>query len=79
MISKTLSVSPARKFTSDPGFPHISSREMCHARPSPLTVFSITQSDHSIALLRLHDNADLEMLPEKIEEVDFEQSEKYNG
>jgi len=50
MISKTRSVSPARKLRSDPGFPHISPREMYHARPSLLTVFSITQSDHSIPL-----------------------------
>jgi hypothetical protein len=46
--SKTRSVSPARKLRSDPGFPHISLREMSHARPALLTVFSTTQSDHSI-------------------------------
>ena len=36
---------------------------MCHARPSLLTVFSITQSDHSILLLSIHDITDLEMQP----------------
>jgi hypothetical protein len=44
--SKTRSVSPARKLRSDPGFPHISPREMSHARPALLTVFSTTQLDH---------------------------------
>jgi hypothetical protein len=63
MISKTLSVSPARKLRSDPGFPHISPKEMYHARPALLTVFSITQSDHSITLLSILDIVDLEMLP----------------
>ncbi len=29
------------------GFPHIPSREMSHARPALLTVFSTTQLDHS--------------------------------
>jgi len=62
MISKTRSVSPARKLRSDPGFPHISSKEMYHARPALLTVFFITQSDHSITLLSIHGNTDLEML-----------------
>jgi hypothetical protein len=63
MISKTLSVSPARKLRSDPGFPHISPKEMYHACPALLTVFSITQSDHSITLLSILDIVDLEMLP----------------
>jgi hypothetical protein len=62
MISETRSVSPARKLRSDPGFPHISPREMRHARPALLTVFSITQSDHLITLFSLHDIKDLEML-----------------
>jgi len=48
VISKTLSVSPARKLRSDPGFPHISRWEMYHARPALLTVFSTTQLEHSI-------------------------------
>jgi len=30
-----------------------------HARPALLTVFSITQSDHSITLLSIHDITDL--------------------
>jgi len=30
------------------GFPHISLREMCHARPALLTVFSTTQLEHSM-------------------------------
>jgi hypothetical protein len=63
MISKTLSVSPARKLRSDPGFPHISPREIYLARPALLTVFSITQSDHSITLLSIHDITDLKMHP----------------
>jgi len=62
MISKTRSVSPARKLRSDPGFPHIYLREMYHARPALLTVFSIKQPDHSITLLSIHDITDLEML-----------------
>jgi hypothetical protein len=49
MVSKTLSVSPARKLRSDPGFPHISLREMSHAHPALLTVFSTTQTDLKIA------------------------------
>jgi hypothetical protein len=61
MISKTLSVSPARKLRSVPGFPHISPWEMYHARPALLTVFSITQSDHSITPLRIQDITDLEI------------------
>jgi len=61
MILKTLSVSPARKLLSVPGFPHISLWEMYHARSALLTVFSITQSDHSTTLLRIHDITDLEM------------------
>ena len=47
VISKTLSVSPARKLRSDPGIPHISQQEMSHARPALLTVFSTTQLGHS--------------------------------
>jgi DNA-directed RNA polymerase subunit RPC12/RpoP len=34
---------------------------MCHARPALLTVFSITQSNHSTTLLSSLDIADLEM------------------
>jgi len=48
VISKTRSVSPAWKLCSAPDFPHISPREMYHARPSLLTVFSTTQLEHSI-------------------------------
>jgi hypothetical protein len=48
VISKTLSVSPARKLRSVPGFSHISLREMYHARPALLTVFSTTQLEHLI-------------------------------
>jgi len=48
VISKTRSVPPARKLRSDPGFPHISLREMYHARPALLTVFSTTQLELSI-------------------------------
>jgi hypothetical protein len=59
MISKTLSVSPARKLRSVPGFPHISPREMYHARPALLTVFSITQLGHTITLLSIHNIMDL--------------------
>jgi hypothetical protein len=33
------------------GFPHISLREMCHAPPALLTVFSTTQLGHSITQL----------------------------
>jgi STE24 endopeptidase len=47
--TKFRSVSPARKLRSDPGFPHTSLREMSHARPALITVFSTTQFDHSIA------------------------------
>ena len=47
VISKTLSVSPARKLRSVPGFPHISLREMYHARPALHTVFSTTQLEPS--------------------------------
>ncbi len=36
---------------SAPGFPHISQREMYHARPALLTVFSTTQLGHSITQL----------------------------
>jgi hypothetical protein len=61
MISKTLSVSPARKLRSDPGFPHISLQEMYHARPALLTVFSITQSDHLIMHSSDRASTDLEM------------------
>jgi hypothetical protein len=64
--SKTRSVSPARKLRSDPGFPHISSREMYHARQALLTVFYITQSDHSITFMSIHDITDLEKLLECI-------------
>jgi len=49
VISKTLSVSPARKLRSVPGFPHISPWEMYHARPALLTVFSTTQLEHLIS------------------------------
>ncbi len=66
MISKTRSVSPARKLRSDPGFPHIYLREMYHARPALLTVFSITQLGHLITLLSIHDIADLKMHPNVI-------------
>jgi hypothetical protein len=62
MISKTLSVSAARKLRSDPGFPHISLLEMSHARPSFLTVFSITQSGYLITQFRICDITDLEIL-----------------
>ncbi len=47
-------------------------KEKYHARPSLLTVFSITQSDLSITLLSMHDIPDLESLPERIVKVDFE-------
>jgi len=47
VIAKTLSVSPARKLRSVPGFPHISSREMHHARPALHTVFCATQLGRS--------------------------------
>jgi hypothetical protein len=53
MLSKTkfLSVSPAMKLRSVPGFPHISPWEMYHARPALHTVFSNKQLDHLIELL----------------------------
>jgi hypothetical protein len=38
--TKFREVSPARKLRSVPGFHHISLREMSHARPALLTVFS---------------------------------------
>ena len=44
VISKTLSVSLARKLRSIPGFPHISLWEIYHARPALYTVFSTAQS-----------------------------------
>jgi len=69
MISKTLSVSPARKLRSDPGCPQISPREIYHARPALLTVFSITQSDHSISLLSVHDITDLNMLHKELQNL----------
>jgi len=47
VIAKTLSVSPAWKLCSVPGFPHIP-WEMYHTRPALLTVFSTTQLGHSI-------------------------------
>jgi hypothetical protein len=34
-------------------FPHTSQREVYHARPALLTVFSITQSDLSITQMRI--------------------------
>jgi len=37
-------------------------KEKYHARPSLLTVFSITQSDHSIRLLCIYEITNLEML-----------------
>jgi hypothetical protein len=40
-ISKTLSVSPARKLRSVSGLPHISPWEMYHARPALLTVLEM--------------------------------------
>ena len=43
-------------------FSHISLREIYPARPSLLTVFSITQSDHLIMLLSIHDITDSEIL-----------------
>ncbi len=54
VISKTRSVSPARKLRSNPGFPHISPWEMYHARPALHTVFSTTQLgySHDISVLR---------------------------
>ncbi|MEE9501728.1 MAG: hypothetical protein V3V48_06605, partial [Candidatus Aminicenantaceae bacterium] len=48
VISKTLSVSPARKLRSVPGFPHISPWEMYHACSALLTVFSTTYLEHLI-------------------------------
>jgi hypothetical protein len=62
VISKTLSVSPARKLRSVPGFPHISPWEMYHARSALLTVFSTTQLGHSILLLSIHAITVLEIL-----------------
>ncbi len=41
-------------------------KEKYHARPALLTVSSITQSDHLITLLSIHDIADLEMFPDVI-------------
>jgi len=63
VISKTLSVSPARKLRSVPGFPHISLREMYHARPALHTVFSTTQLGHSITRISTQAITDLRMLP----------------
>jgi len=51
MASKTRSVSPARKLRSDPGFHHISTKEMYYASPALLTVFSTTYPDHLILLI----------------------------
>ena len=62
VILKTLSVSPARKLHSVPGFPHISHWEMYHARSALHTVFSITQSDHLIPRLSIHAITDVENL-----------------
>ena len=45
------------------GCPHISPWKMYHARPSLLTVFSITQSDPSITLTCIHDITDLDIVP----------------
>jgi len=72
MISKTRSVSPARKLRSDPGFPHISPREMYHTRTALLTVFSITQFDHKIALLSIQAITDSEMHTMLMEYDSFE-------
>jgi len=58
MISKTRSIPPAWKLRSDPGFPQISLKEMSHARPALLMVFSITQSDHLLLLSRFHSITD---------------------
>jgi len=62
-IENTLSFPSEETSLGRGGFPHISIREMCHARPALLTVFSITQSDHSITQLCILDITDLEMHP----------------
>ncbi len=62
VISKTRSVSPARKLRSVAGFSHISSREMCHARPALHTVFSTTQLGHLIEILRIYITAKIGMI-----------------
>jgi hypothetical protein len=52
-IKNTLSFPSEETSLGHGGFPHISPREMYHAHPSLLTVFSITQSDHSITPLSI--------------------------
>jgi len=44
-------------------------KEKYHARPALLTVFSITQSDHSISLLSVHDITDLNMLHKELQNL----------
>jgi hypothetical protein len=47
-FENTLSFPSAETSLGRGGFPHITLREMYHARPALLTVFSITQLGHSI-------------------------------
>jgi hypothetical protein len=74
MISKTkfrLSFPGEETSLGRGGFPHISPWEMYHARPYLLTVFSITQSDRSLASLSILETTDLEIQASKIYILEF--------
>ncbi len=59
-LKNTLSF-PSEETSLGSGLPSHLPQEMHHARPALLTVFSITQSDHSITLLNIRDVTDLEI------------------
>jgi len=61
-IENTLSFPSVETSLGQGALPHISPWEMYHARPALLTVFSITQSDHSITLSSNQDITNLETL-----------------
>jgi len=60
-IKNTLSFPSEETSLGRGGFPHISPWEIYHARPALLTVFSITQSDHPIKLMRIQDITEVEI------------------
>jgi hypothetical protein len=77
MIAKTRSLSPARKLRSIPGLPHISLREMSHARPALHTVFSTIQLEllkpNKILAITV-----LEMLAVFTKQLTFRKKQFYN-
>jgi hypothetical protein len=66
-IKNTLSFPSEETSLGRGGFPHISPREMYHARPALLTVFSTTQSDQSITLLSIHVITEMKVFPKLTE------------